>query len=72
MTPLDYMLAVMRDPLQEGARRDRMAMAAAPFVHIRPGDAKPGKKDEKAEAAKVAAKGKFAAAAPPLKLASSR
>lgn len=68
MTPLEYMLSVMRDAKQDPARRDRMAMAAAPFVHIRPADAKPGKKDEKQAAAKTAAVGKFKPAAPPLKL----
>ena len=72
LTPLDYMLQVMRDPSQDSARRDRMAMAAAPFVHIRAADAKPGKKDLAADAAKTAAKGKFSAAPAPLKLASSR
>lgn len=34
-TPLDYMLAVMRDPLQPAARRDDMAKAAAAYVHPR-------------------------------------
>lgn len=68
MTPLEYMLTVMRDADQDPARRDRMAMAAAPFVHIRPADAKPGKKDIQAETAKQAAGGKFKPAAPPLKL----
>ena len=33
MSPLDYMLAVMRDETADSARRDRMAQAAAPFVH---------------------------------------
>jgi len=32
-SPLDYMLAVMRDETADSARRDRMAQAAAPFVH---------------------------------------
>lgn len=31
--PLDYMLRVMRDPMQDHARRDDMAKAAARFVH---------------------------------------
>jgi hypothetical protein len=35
-TPLDYMLAVMRDPLADLRRRDRMAKAAARFVHKKP------------------------------------
>ena len=32
-TPLDYMLAVMRDDTVEANRRDDMAKAAAPYVH---------------------------------------
>jgi hypothetical protein len=31
--PLDYMLRVQRDPLVDHDRRDKMAIAAAPFVH---------------------------------------
>src|SRR5215469_13342522 len=31
--PLDYMLAVMRDPAAHAARRDDMAKAAAPYLH---------------------------------------
>lgn len=33
LTPLDYMLAVMRDEQQPAARRDDMAKAVAPYVH---------------------------------------
>ena len=33
MTPLEYMLTVMRDPAVDSARRDRMAVAAAPYCH---------------------------------------
>jgi hypothetical protein len=33
--PLDYMLAVMRDPATDHKRRDAMAMAAAPYLHAR-------------------------------------
>lgn len=32
-TPLDYMLRVMRDSRASGDRRDKMAVAAAPYVH---------------------------------------
>ena len=56
-TPLDYMLAVMRDPDIEPARRDRMAIAAAPFCHPRVADNRAGKKDEKEAAAKTAGQG---------------
>jgi len=31
--PLDYMLAVMRDPKAPARRRDEMAKAAAPYLH---------------------------------------
>ena len=31
--PLEYMLAVMRDPLADVRRRDKMAKAAAPYCH---------------------------------------
>lgn len=67
LTPLDYMLKVMNDPAAEKERRDRMAIAAAPFVHTRPGEGK-GKKDEKEERARAAGSGKFAAGAAPLKV----
>lgn len=33
ITPLDYMLRVMRDPNADEERRDKMAAAAAPYVH---------------------------------------
>lgn len=32
-TPLEYMLRVMRDSRAKGDRRDKMAVAAAPYVH---------------------------------------
>jgi hypothetical protein len=35
LLPLDYMLAVLRDPDVEPDRRDRMASAAAPYVHAK-------------------------------------
>lgn len=68
LNPLDYMLQVMRDPKQSAADRMRMAVAAAPFVHPRAGEAKPGKKEVQATAASKATKSKFAPAAPPLQL----
>ncbi len=33
ITPLDYMLKVMRDESAPNARRDDMAKASAPYVH---------------------------------------
>ena len=64
LTPLDYMLKVMNDPQAEKERRDRMAQAAAPYIHARAGEGV-GKKDEKAERAERAAQGKFAPGKPP-------
>jgi hypothetical protein len=33
ITPLEYMLNVMRDDMAEPERRDRMASSAAPYMH---------------------------------------
>ena len=54
--PLDYMLAVVRDPNATQARRDKMAIAAAPYCHARlmPDLPAKGKKDQRAEAAEMA------------------
>ena len=61
LSPLDYMLAVMNDDDADASRRDRMAIAAAPFVHAKPGDAPKGKKEQAQEAAQeVASGGRFA------------
>jgi hypothetical protein len=35
-SPLDYLLAVMRDPLADWRRRDKAARAAAPYCHKKP------------------------------------
>jgi phage terminase small subunit len=64
MDPLTYMLKVMNDPMVDDARKDRMAIAAAPFVHSRKGDGQ-GKKEGKADRAANAGKGKFKSSAPP-------
>lgn len=64
LTPLEYMLRVMNDPKADDARRDRMAQAAAPFVHARSGENT--KRDERSTAAKkVAAGGRFTPLEPP-------
>ena len=66
MTPLDYMLTVMNDDKSDGDRRDRMAIAAAPYVHARASDTVGGKKEQQQEAAeRVSADGKFATPPPP-------
>lgn len=61
--PLAYMLEVMNDPTADEARRDKMAVAAAPYMHIKKGES--GKKDERQDAAKRAVAGRFAAPPPP-------
>lgn len=66
LSPLEYMLRIMSDPAVDPARRDRMAIAAAPFFHPRKGDGA-GKKKDLSDKAKAASSGKFAPAAPPLR-----
>lgn len=61
MTPLEYMLSVVNNPDADEARRDRMAQAAAPYVHPRIADAAKGKKEQAQEdAGEIASGGKFA------------
>lgn len=67
LLPLDYMLKVMNDPKVDASRRDRMAIAAAPFMHGRKGEGA-GKKEEKNDRAKAAATGRFASSPAPLKV----
>ena len=67
LLPLDFMLKVMNDPKENKELRSRMAVAAAPFCHVRKGEGL-GKKQEKDEKAKQAGQGKFKPMAPPLKL----
>lgn len=64
--PLDFLRAVINETRLKLAVRLQAAALAAPFVHAKP--APQGKKDGKVDAAKSAGAGKFAAAAPPLKL----
>ena len=65
--PLTYMLKVMNDQRADKYRRDRMAVAAAPFVHRRKGEGA-GKKEEKEGRAKAAGSGKFSPGRPPISL----
>lgn len=67
-SPLEYMLAVMNDPAVDAVRRDRMAIAAAPFVHGRLGENAVGKREEDADAARRGATGKYAPPPPPARL----
>lgn len=63
LTPLEYLLAVMRSPKASKSARMTAAIQAAPYVHPKLTPA--GKKEAKRDAAKGAAGGRFAAAAPP-------
>jgi phage terminase small subunit len=64
MSPLEYMLYVMNNRKAEPDRRDRMAVAAAPYVHGKMGEQ--GKKAAKdAAAAAVGGGSRFSAAPPP-------
>lgn len=67
LDPLTYMLKVMNDPNAGEERRDRMAIAAAAYVHGKPLEPK-GKKRDREDKAKEAAAGRFASGSPPLKL----
>ena len=67
LTPLAFMLAVMNDPKQDPDMRARMAIAAAPYIHSRAGESA-GKKQDKADKAKAAGKGKFAQGKAPFRL----
>jgi len=66
LTPLEFMLKIMRDPNEDADRRARMAIAAAPFCHARKGEG--SGKEDKAERAKRAGAGVFAPGRPPIKL----
>ena len=64
LTPLDHFLKVIRDPMESKDRRDRAAAVLLPFMHEKAG-AKGGKKEEREDAAKKAASGKFAVPSAP-------
>lgn len=66
LTPLDYLLSVVRDVGAEDRVRIQAASIAAPFCHAKVADA--GKKNDAQDAAKRVGAGKFASSAPPLKL----
>jgi hypothetical protein len=56
--PLDYMISVIRDPTATQERRDRMAVAAAPYCHPRLNEpVRVGKKDIQQVDAKAASLG---------------
>jgi hypothetical protein len=64
MTPLDYMLSVMNDEHAEEQRRDRMAIAAAPYVHARADAVAEGKKAQRQAKAEATARGEGRFAVP--------
>jgi phage terminase small subunit len=66
LTPLEFMLSVMRNPMVDDKLRLEAAKTAATYCHLKKGDG--GIKDEKAEKAKKAGQGKFAAAPAPLRM----
>ena len=69
-TPLVYMLRLLNDPTIDALRRDRLAVALAPYLHAKLGET--GKKPAKDEAAKKATEaGKRFAATPGPRLAVS-
>jgi phage terminase small subunit len=68
--PLVFLKSVMQGAIDPSPSQLKAAIAAAQYVHRKAGEG--GKKDERANAAKVAAKGKFAAAPAPLKLVNTR
>jgi phage terminase small subunit len=69
-TPLEFLLQVMRSPHVDDKTRLEAAKTAAQYCHLKKGDG--GVKDEKAEKAKKAGMGKFAAAAAPKLIVNNR
>jgi len=58
MTPLAYLLQVINDPNADSDRKDRLAIAAAPYCHPKLMERHTvGKKDQQAEAAEQAGMG---------------
>lgn len=69
LSPLDYLLGVMNDPTAAPERRDRAAIAAAPYVHGKVEAT--GKKQARQEAAEAAVSrpGRFSPGLPPRRMA---
>lgn len=64
-TPLEYALHVMNDPSAPREQRDRLAIAALPFVHVKRGEG--GKREAAADKAEKLSTGKFSATPAPLR-----
>lgn len=69
LTPLDYLLSVMRDSGEEGVRRMQAAQLAAPYCHAKKGEIS-AKRQEAEDLKKAAGTGKFARRQPPALVAS--
>lgn len=63
LTPLEYLLGVMRNPENTLARRTRAAALLLPYMHTKPDGA--GVKDARQAAGAKAASGKFAVPSAP-------
>lgn len=73
MSPLEYMLSVMNDPAENPDRRDKMAIAAAPYVHAKADAETKGKKEQRqANAEQAASGGRFAAPSGPKLVVSNK
>ena len=70
LTPLEFLVAAMLGKVEASPTQVKAAGLAAQYMHTRRSDG--GKKEEDADKAKKASSGKFAAAAPPLKLVSRK
>lgn len=64
LTPLEFLLEVMRDPEEERGRRMQAATLAAPYCHPKKGEAS-AKKEEEAARKKAAQTGRFGRRQPP-------
>ncbi len=72
-TPLEYMLDVMNDAEGDPDRRDKMAIAAAPYVHAKAEALAEGKKAQRqANAEQAASGGRFAAPSAPKLVVSNK
>lgn len=62
--PLEWLLALMNEPRAKVFDRRNAAQTAVPYIHGKKAEA--GKKEQKADAAKAAGKGKYSQSKPPL------
>jgi hypothetical protein len=68
LLPLDFLLGILRNPMEDREMRIKVATLAAPYCHPRKGEAGTGKKDEQKEAAAKAGSGKYAPSKMPVRL----